>query len=371
MTSAKTRWAGLCLSLAATATLLFAPPALAQDELDLSEGVSVPSAEELELAKYFPQDVVGHWAEETMLDLVHAEVISGYAENSGETTLRPNNPITRAEFVTLLVRALHLQAGAATKTFTDVRPTDWHHPYVTTAASLGLVSGTGAAFEPTRNITRDEIAAIIARAFEATLPTGGTPKTFTDVPNYWAKPAIDRMSAVGIINGYANGTFGPRNQATRAESMLMMRNALAAEQGHLPDKALLTQLIVRQQEESFAAMKGANWPRFHQLNEHYNIGYYRTLIGSMATVLSSIPPDPNLRIDYELSGTPTATIVESSDRFAVVDARGVGLTMIVSGPEGEIYRDEQPSDERLYVRKLPDGTWKIYSMHALNGPEAP
>jgi uncharacterized protein YkwD len=85
----------------------------------------------------------------------------------------------------------------------------------------GVTGGTTpTTYSPTNLVRRDQMASFIARAVEnsgGTLPPA-TRHHFTDVPsNSPHADAINRLAEVGVIGGYADGTFGPLRTVTRAQ----------------------------------------------------------------------------------------------------------------------------------------------------------
>ena len=91
-----------------------------------------------------------------------------------------------------------------------------------TSYVTGYVDGT---FRPDNNITREEVAAIMARAFNHKVYS--TIKAFTDVPTTnWAHNYITACANKGIIKGYTDGTFKPYNNITRAELYAMTYRAM-------------------------------------------------------------------------------------------------------------------------------------------------
>ena len=82
-------------------------------------------------------DVAKHWAKASINNMGSRLVISGVGENNFE----PNRDITRAEFAAIMVRALGLAPDAAKNTFSDVSASSWYSGYVGTAASYGIISG--------------------------------------------------------------------------------------------------------------------------------------------------------------------------------------------------------------------------------------
>jgi len=110
-------------------------------------------------------DVTSHWAKSSIDDMGSRMIISGVGNNNFE----PDRDITRAEFAAIAVRALGLTPGTGDKTFSDVANTDWYCPYIETAAASGLITGfADDSFAPNDKITREQAMTIIARAMKIT-----------------------------------------------------------------------------------------------------------------------------------------------------------------------------------------------------------
>lgn len=129
-----------------------------------------------------------------------------------------NNQITRAEAATIIVNTLKLSTTTTTTRFKDVPTTYWANRHITAAANAGLLKGySDGSFKPNAPITRAELATIVSKAYGLTVVSSNI-KTFKDIPsNYWALNAINILSSNGIINGFADGTFKPSANATRAQ----------------------------------------------------------------------------------------------------------------------------------------------------------
>lgn len=95
---------------------------------------------------------------------IEALAARGIINGKTDTMFDPNGSMTRAEFATIVVNALGL-TPKADGPFTDVAASAWYSPYIGTAYSYGIVSGTSATtFNPSGTITRQEAAAMVARA---------------------------------------------------------------------------------------------------------------------------------------------------------------------------------------------------------------
>ncbi|KOY14868.1 S-layer homology domain-containing protein [Paenibacillus xylanivorans] len=166
-------------------------------------------------------DLEGHWASGSIMDLVERGVIQGYPDNS----FRPDNKITRAEFVTLVIKALNLQ-GSSVKGFVDTT-THWAQEAISTAAGLGIVNGySDNTFGPDELVTREQIATMVVRA--AQIADTESNISFSDVAEIsgWARSALAAAIANGLVNGYPDGTLKPKGNTTRAEAATLIQRAI-------------------------------------------------------------------------------------------------------------------------------------------------
>lgn len=164
------------------------------------------------------------WAKEAIGALAYEGVVSGYEDGA----IRPNNEITRDEFVKLLVCALSFEVDAnAVNTYSDIQSGAWQVPYVMAASKAGVVSGTGAlTFGSGETITRQDMATMIYRAvlnLKLTLPTGNM-VAFKDAEmiSGYALEAVNKLSAAGVISGMGNDSYAPGACATRAQAISML-----------------------------------------------------------------------------------------------------------------------------------------------------
>lgn len=158
-------------------------------------------------------DIKGHWAEPNIIKLIAAGGIAGYPDQ----TFRPNNTITRAEFATILVKSLKLEAKQG-KVFQDTA-NHWAKDAISTANAYGIINGySNTIFGPDDLITREQMAVMLYKAANLTPVANG--KVFTDRAKIapWARDAVAAVSAKGIIAGYPDGSFGPKANASRAEA---------------------------------------------------------------------------------------------------------------------------------------------------------
>ncbi|MBC8630926.1 N-acetylmuramoyl-L-alanine amidase [[Eubacterium] tenue] len=162
-------------------------------------------------------DIDRHWAKNAILDFVSKGYINGY----GDGTFKPDNSITRAEFVKLLNKAFGF-TKTGQENFTDVSESDWYYNDVCIGVNSGYINGYGDnTFKPNKQISREEASKIIATVLDLEGDGNLNFKDKSEISN-WAKPYVDALSDNNIIKGYEDNTFRPHNNMTRAESVTIL-----------------------------------------------------------------------------------------------------------------------------------------------------
>ncbi|MCL2562515.1 MAG: S-layer homology domain-containing protein [Oscillospiraceae bacterium] len=118
-------------------------------------------------------------------------------------------------------------------TFPDVLATHWGHPFVEQAYARGFMRGvTGGRFDPYGSLTRAQVAQIMVNMADVGTQPHPAIAPFSDVPAHaWYAPVIAWAAEQNIMNGHADGTFGPGQPITREQFAVVMRN-FAAWQGY-------------------------------------------------------------------------------------------------------------------------------------------
>lgn len=170
-------------------------------------------------------DISGHWAEECIKRLSEKDIISGYDDGS----FRPDNNITRAEFVKLIISAMNIPESGS-DIFTDVSENDWYYGCISAGAERGIIDGYGDEFRPNDQIIRQDAAVIIFRVLNipATSETAIDYDDADDISDY-AKESVNTLTAENILNG-SDGSFMPGKQTTRAEAAAMIEKMLDYEE---------------------------------------------------------------------------------------------------------------------------------------------
>ncbi|WP_374711871.1 S-layer homology domain-containing protein [Symbiobacterium terraclitae] len=179
----------------------------------------------------FPDVADDHWAR-TEIQVMAARHIAG-GDEAG--LFHPDSPVTRAEFAALMVRALGLQRVAPEKSsFTDVASTDWFYGDVETAAAAGLIQGFAGQFRPQDQISRQEMAAVLARGlrrYQADLlpeAVEGLPAGLADRDEIasWAAADVALVYQLGLVKGRSETSYAPLATATRAEAVVILKRLL-------------------------------------------------------------------------------------------------------------------------------------------------
>lgn len=163
-------------------------------------------------------DLEGSEFEEAATTLIEYGVVKGYEDN----TFKPLKEITRAEYVTLLIRALGLEEAALKEdkesSFTDANANNvvWARPYINKAQSLGIMEGyEDNTVKPQKNVTLAEAVTMQLRAMGVTFEQG--------TGKYWYLNAMLRAKEVGIIQ---TGMTVPEENATRGQVVQLLFNGL-------------------------------------------------------------------------------------------------------------------------------------------------
>lgn len=185
--------------------------------------VLVKEEEEEELP--FPPftDIKGHWAADSITELFQLQVINGYSNG----TFRPDRTMTRAEFISVLVRAFEMESTTG-KVFKDTE-NHWARDNIATAYELGLIDGYNETlFGANDPINREQIAKIMWNVKRLEKKTESPLFSDKHTISPWAVDAVETLAQYGIIRGYTNGSFKPKASATRAEAVVIISRFMDA-----------------------------------------------------------------------------------------------------------------------------------------------
>ena len=171
-------------------------------------------------ADYF--DFPQNWSKDAMEFAVKNNFITGVSEDK----IAPKAALTRAQLAAILSRAMKTGAGdvSVLDNFTDADKNAWYAGSMAKAVELNILYGDGDSIYPDRPVTRQELFAILVRAFSVTGGDESTLASYNDAGSIssWAKAAISAMIAQGYASGYEDKTLRPAQQVTREEFAQML-----------------------------------------------------------------------------------------------------------------------------------------------------
>lgn len=162
------------------------------------------------------------WAKQEIETLGINGLITGY----DQSFFRPNNDVTRAQVAIILARAFDLVPTTYSGDFDDVNENFYAYEAIQAVVDAGLFNGdTNGNFRPNAPFTREHIAIVFSKAFN--LPKASEVTDFTDVVS--SQPSfepIQQLAASGITTGFNDNTFRPEASTTRAQFAVFLHRAL-------------------------------------------------------------------------------------------------------------------------------------------------
>ncbi len=179
--------------------------------LSLLPGLAVPAS-------------AASWMEPYLEKLVSWGVMRG--DSSGN--LHPDRTLTRAEFVVLVNRAFGYDDVSASVPFRDVKASDWYYDDINIGYTTGYFNGTSkTTAAPKSSVTREQAAVLLGRNLVLDDEPGAS-IDFTDsgkLSNY-SRGLIRSAVTEGILSGYGDGSFRPKQSITRGQMAVLLVNAI-------------------------------------------------------------------------------------------------------------------------------------------------
>jgi len=160
-------------------------------------------------------DMRDHWAKQAVAKAIEKKYVDGYDDGS----FRPENFVTGAEFLKMVVTATKLPVTGSTM------GTDWYVPYVKAAVENGYLREDAINTDITLNkpISRLQMAKIAVRATDPTLQQKEV--------NLNDQGVMFTATSKGLIQGLARGELAPQGSTTRAQSVTIIERILSVNNG--------------------------------------------------------------------------------------------------------------------------------------------
>ncbi len=146
--------------------------------------------------------------------------------NGSNGKIMPKDSLTRAQMAAIIVRAFGATVKGSLNGFSDVSSSDWFADSIAIAYNMGVIKGFAGEMNPNDPITRQEAFVILARALKLS-PAQAVNTAFSDVNNIsgWAKGEVFALINAGYVKG-AGGKLNPQGLITRAEFAQVMDNII-------------------------------------------------------------------------------------------------------------------------------------------------
>ncbi|CEO21250.1 IdeS/Mac family cysteine endopeptidase [Paraclostridium sordellii] len=243
-------------------------------------------------------DISGHWAKKEINQFISSGYVNGYEDN----TFRPDNSITRAEFVKLVNKYFGFNSKEEIN-FSDINTNDWYYNDICIASKAGYINGyEDKTFRPNKTITREEVSKILISIKNKQDNVYDKLNKYPDkskVSN-WAKPYVEGAIEQGYLKGNDLGFLNPTNNITRAESITIL-SRVSKEKPEIKDETKNEPPVITAKEDLILEF----WQKFDT---------------SMLNVKVSDKEDKNLDVKYEgnvnsdLPGDYTITITATDSK---------------------------------------------------------
>jgi hypothetical protein len=167
-------------------------------------------------------DVEEHWAKAEIENWTEKGIINGYKDG----TFKPNDNITRAEFITLINKVINMQ-GEEEISFEDINGGEWYYSELKKAIYGEYIGGyEDNTFRANDNITRQEVAVILQNLVQLKSNEESELEKFTDTEDIptWSRAALNLAVQKGYLTGYTDKSLKASNYITRAESVMVLSN---------------------------------------------------------------------------------------------------------------------------------------------------
>ncbi|MFB5268140.1 OmpL47-type beta-barrel domain-containing protein [Paenibacillus enshidis] len=154
----------------------------------------------------------------------------GVIEGTSDTTFEPYREVTRAEFTSMIVRALGLPEEPDTLlSFEDIQPEGWYIPELKTATKHEVAHGfSETVFAPDMRISREQASKMVGNVARTIHETDNFEGLYIDESGIaeWAKTEVLGLTKESLLQGYPDGSFRPKQSVTRQEAAEMIFNLM-------------------------------------------------------------------------------------------------------------------------------------------------
>jgi len=155
-------------------------------------------------------------------------------QGTSETLFSPSKAVTRAEFSSMIVKALSLDRLITDRkeeaAYSDVRKGDWYYEDVKIMHQLQITKGyDDGTFKPNEPVTREQMVVMMMNALQILGQVQGgnaqaSGKVFADqnAISSWAKSSVNKAKEMKIISGTGQNLFMPKQSSNRADTAVLI-----------------------------------------------------------------------------------------------------------------------------------------------------
>ncbi len=167
------------------------------------------------------------WFYSYVTDLASKGIIKGYELEDGTFDFKPQNNITRAEFLKLIVECMGYEESAH-PVFSDVPENEWFYTVVSTAAKNGVISTEeyGENLNPNEIITRKEVARLLVKATGVEVGKKVYVSPYEDAEDEYVTALYTICLMQGQTDNDGKRYFNPDSNITRAETSTVFSRLL-------------------------------------------------------------------------------------------------------------------------------------------------
>jgi len=165
------------------------------------------------------------WSKVAMEAAVNNGLLVGYDNNE----VRPQANLTRAEMAAIIARSFGAKTKSDISAYTDVSQSDWYYEYIAKVVKMGAMQGVNSTqMAPEAYITREEVFTAMARVLVLSSNNTAILDKFPDKAQIssWAVNAMAALTERGYVNGDESGNSNPKAYITREEFAQFMHNAI-------------------------------------------------------------------------------------------------------------------------------------------------
>ncbi len=167
-------------------------------------------------------DIKGHWANDGLTNLIGY----GYMHGVGNNQAAPNDTLTTAQLVALLVRIMGGSEEADLSGYVDMDKGAWYYSEIAQGLNMGIIPNTNTNYiNPKQQASREYAAYMLCRAFGLTVREPLDDFSDADKVSDWAVSSMQAMVAADAITGASGRTgrnLNPQETITRGEFAQMV-----------------------------------------------------------------------------------------------------------------------------------------------------